>query len=64
MQISQWFNPRNINHIRAYDHLMRHGTWPEHFLPEDMMMDPHWRFLIDSSIAQEYVDNMLAKYKE
>jgi hypothetical protein len=62
--ISQWFNPRNINHIRAYDHLMKSGTWPENFLPEGVLFDPHWRYLIDASITTVYVDNMLTKHKD
>ena len=63
MQISQWFDPRNIKHIRAYDHLQRSGTWPEKFLPEGILFDPHWRYLIDAGMSGVYVDNMLAKHK-
>jgi len=62
--ISQWFNPQDINHIRAYDHLQRSGAWPENFLPEGIKFDPHWQFIIRSDIADIYVDNMLAKHKE
>jgi len=62
--ISQWFNPHNINHIKAYDHLQRNGTWPENFLPEGITFDPHWQYMIMSSIAEVYIDNMIAKHRE
>jgi len=64
MMISEWFNPRNIDHIKAYGHLMRSGTWPENFLPEGITFDSHWQFIIRSDIADIYVDNMLAKQKD
>lgn len=64
MKISQWFNPRNLNHVKAYDHLQRIGTWPENFIPEDITFDSHWQFIIRSDIADVYVDEMLAKHRE
>lgn len=32
MKLQDWFDPYNIDHIKAYDHLQKTGTWPEGFV--------------------------------
>jgi len=63
MMISEWFDPQNIKHIRAYDHLQRTGIWPPKFIPDTIKYDPHWRFMLMSDMVEMYIDNMIAKHK-
>ena len=33
MLIQDWFDITNLDHLRAYKHLMDEGSWPEDFIP-------------------------------
>jgi hypothetical protein len=80
MTIVQWFDPENIQHIKAYKHLMVTGVWPEGFIPRGIEFPPTWQIeligkmanlWIDSVIRgesgetkEEYTDRMKVEYKE
>jgi hypothetical protein len=38
MTIAEFFDPCNIIHLQAYDHLLRTGSWPEGFFPPNVDM--------------------------
>ena len=42
MEISDWFNPKDKVHQKAFDHLNENGHWPEHFVPDDIQFGPLW----------------------
>ena len=31
MKIEDWFDPKNLDHLRAYNHLRNYGEWPDGF---------------------------------
>ena len=41
--ILDWFDPHNIEHLKAYRHMENTGRWPEDFLPDDIEMVTVWR---------------------
>ena len=56
MIITKFFNPYNVDHIKAYKNLMITGMWPDGFLPEDIDYDPQWQVTIQAKMASCWVD--------
>lgn len=42
MEICDWFNPKDKVHQKAFDNLNAVGTWPEHFVPDDIQFGVAW----------------------
>ena len=51
----KWFDPNNLDHIRAYNHLSIYGVWPVGFMPEDMFIENNWQMMIAFKLAQAWV---------
>ncbi len=59
MLMSDWFDPQNVEHLKAYKHLCKTGTWPAHFLPNNIEIKPLCSTLIRSKLADEWVKHKL-----
>jgi len=59
MNIVDLFDPKDLDHLRAYNHLKNHGTWPIGFIPEDTQFDAVWQILLLAKIANEYINEKL-----
>lgn len=57
--ITAWFNVNNIDHIRAYDHLERLGSWPKNFIPDHVTFPSLWAVIIANKLAAAYVEYRL-----
>ena len=55
MMFSEWFDVRNIDHLKAYRQLQLTGVWPVGFLPSDVDMEPQWQFVLLSRLADAYL---------
>lgn len=42
MKFREFFDCKNLEHVKAFIYLQGHGTWPEGFIPEDCEMEPSW----------------------
>lgn len=40
--IDEWFNPKNIEHLKAFRHLQDFGTFPDNFLPNHIIVTHNW----------------------
>lgn len=56
---TDWFDPNNLEHIRAYKHLSTVGTWPEGFIPDYVVLGPTWIFEATAKLAAEFVLHIL-----
>jgi len=52
----EWFDVNNFDHIKAYNHLLIHGCWPEDFLPEDIEIPNVWQVGLANKLANAYVE--------
>ena len=59
MNIADWFDVNNIEHLKAYKHLEDTGFWPKNFLPEEMEMPALWGVSLAHKLADAYIDMML-----
>lgn len=54
MDIVDFFNPHNIEHIKAYEHLDEEGCWPEGFISDDIEFSTGWNSLVESKMAKAW----------
>ena len=56
--LSEWFDPRNSDHVEAYHHLINNGSWPEGFLPDESIAvnSPFEIINIQAILAEAYVN--------
>jgi hypothetical protein len=55
MKFLEFFDPLDINHLKAYQHLQKTGTWPEGFIPKNIEMDVNWYLLMQYKMADLWV---------
>jgi len=55
-ELMDWFDPRNINHLKAYKHLQKTGVWPEGFIKGEL--PSHWQTMVTYKLADAYLDLM------
>lgn len=56
MTITKFFDPYNVEHIKAYKELQVTGMWPDGFLPDKIDYDPHWQIELQAKMAGFWVD--------
>ena len=57
-KFSDWFDPYNYEHLKAFSYLCDTGTWPKGFIPNTVELGSLWRFIAVSSMATAWL-----KYK-
>jgi len=55
MKFLEFFNPLDIDHLRAYQHLQKKGTWPANFIPVDIEFDQFWQVMIQAKMSDLWV---------
>jgi len=53
---TKWFDPENMEHIKAYHHLQKTGNWPIGFKPENIWIEPGWQGILAFKLANKWVD--------
>ncbi len=60
MNILDYFDVNDIDHIRAYRNLQETGMWPEGFIPEGTTFPPYaWQSSIAMMLADAWVSHAL-----
>ena len=56
MDILQYFDINNIEHLLAFSRLNKEGKWPDGFIPEDTTFENvGWHMLLESKMAGAYI---------
>ena len=55
MNIIDFFNPLDIDHLRAYQHLQKKGSWPLNFIPGDVEFNGQWFTELQTKMADFWV---------
>lgn len=55
MKISEWFNPRNIEHIKGYQHYQETGKWPQSLNEEIIQLEDNNNLLYPWSSHPELI---------
>jgi len=60
MDILEYFDINNIEHLKAWEHLERQGCWPKGFSPENTEFENMgWHSVLNSRMADAYIKIML-----
>lgn len=59
MKIQDWFDPNNIEHLKAYRHLEEEGFWQAGFIPNYITFDVGWQISILSKLANAWLNSKL-----
>jgi len=60
MDIVEFFNPYSVEHLKAYEHLSKHGKWPAGFLPENLEYSNVWQVGIVNKMANAWLEQAKA----
>ena len=60
IQVEDWFDIYNPEHLRAYRHLSRNGMWPEGFIPKDVECGRYWQV----ALPQLFITGFFAEYEK
>jgi hypothetical protein len=58
LRLDKWFDPYNLEHMRAYAVLCTTGDWPKRFIPSNMEVPKTWLFSINDKMARAWVHAM------
>lgn len=55
MNLDQWFDPYNLEHMLAFDYLSETGEWPSGFIPENVKFSKHWLIGIEAKMSAAWL---------
>lgn len=61
IKFSDWFDPKNKEHLAAYRHLREEAIWPKDFRPDSVCMDRYWEEMIKHKMIEELLDLRLGR---
>lgn len=61
MKISEWFNPRDIKHLKGYTHLRETGLWPEVIQQELKSLNLESDFVWEYNVRKKIADCWMKK---
>lgn len=59
LDLIDFFNPYDAQHLKAYRYLEDHGTWPPGFIPSNVETHAHWHVFIGAKMAQAWMKHVL-----
>jgi hypothetical protein len=63
MKINKWFDPNNVEHIKAFKEFDKTGSWPKEFLPKDVKLDQFWIIDVLDKMAVAWMNYKLKGVK-
>ena len=59
VNLIDWFDVNNKDHLTAYRHLQGTGCWPKGFLPENIEIPNGWHVLLMSRLSDAWQNHKL-----
>lgn len=56
MDILDFFDVENTEHIKAFDHFLVESSWPKGFIPDNVTFNSNWTNVITAELASAYID--------
>ncbi|MDX1806210.1 MAG: hypothetical protein R3267_04180 [Paenisporosarcina sp.] len=63
MKITEFFDPLDIKHLIAYQHLQQKGVWPDGFIPKDVEFESNWQMMLQSKMAELWIGTNIFVHK-
>lgn len=64
MNILEFFDVKNKEHLRAFKTLCDNGMWPEGFLPKNIYFPTLWQTSLYGQLANAYLEIVFKNEKE
>jgi hypothetical protein len=64
ISIYDWFDPHNMEHLRAYSTLQTTGCWPKDFIPDYVELGAGWHMLLMAKMTDAWVEAKLKEIQE
>ena len=64
MNILDFIDLDNDDHLRAINVWHITGFWPEGFIPKGIIFQPSWQFVIHSQMAGRWLDSQMQRIDE
>lgn len=64
LTITDFFDPHNLDHIKAYSVLMDSGIWPNGFISEDTVFPSGWQCFLALKMTDAWMEYSLAQIRE
>ena len=58
------FNPRNIDHVKAYRSFCQTGAWPVENDIDERGTEPFWVMIIQGRMCEAFVENHLGPFEK
>jgi hypothetical protein len=58
-KFSDWFDPYDMHHLRAFSCLCNTGHWPEGFMPDTVDMGNIWQYEATAKMAEAWLKHKL-----
>jgi len=59
VKIEEWFDPKNLEHLKAFRALQDTGQWPVGFIPKGTEFTVGWHVKLGFMLANEYLKEKL-----
>ena len=59
LKITEWFDTDNLEHLKAFNNLIKKCYWPKDFLPKDIIMDDGWESLLQYRMAKKWIESKI-----
>lgn len=60
ISLLDWFNCDDPDHLRAWKYMEEGDSWPEDFLPENIVFPSMWRSSLRAEMADRWIAARLA----
>lgn len=61
LHLEEFFNPYNLDHMRAFKTLLANGGWPKGFIPENVVVNEDSEHLVTIKVADTWTDFICQK---
>jgi hypothetical protein len=61
IDIVEWFDVNNIEHLKAYYNLQHGGFWDKGFVPEYVTFSNAWQIGLAAKLANAYINLILMR---
>lgn len=60
IKLSEWFDIHDLDHLRALAYFNNNDEiWPEKFIPDNVLIDIWWKYLIFEKMAHAWISDRL-----
>jgi len=62
--ITVFFDPHDLQHIKAYAELVDSGMWPKGFIPDGTVLPSGWQTILAFKMTDAWMEHMLSQIRE